>query len=172
MSISIRPIRLSDADGYNKALGEVARERRFLRLIDAPSLESSRAFIAHNIDRANPHLVALDQDALIGWCDINRSTETGSEHCGWLGMGLLGAYRGKGIGAALLEKTLDAASDRFHRIELEVYASNHAAIGLYEKLGFAHEGRRHDALRREDGFEDILLMARILTPAPPPPAPF
>lgn len=161
MSITIRPITPDDAAAFNAVLDSVARERRFLRLTSAPSVASSRSFIASNIASGNPQFVALDGDTLVGWCDICRSDEPGSEHCGGLGMGLVASHRGRGIGQGLLAATLEAARPGFRRIELDVYASNTPAIALYEKLGFVHEGRRRQALLRGAQPEDILMMGLL-----------
>ena len=47
------------------------------------------------------------------------------------------------------------------RLELEVYADNEAAIRLYERFGFEHEGvlRRH-AFRNGE-YVDAIMMARL-----------
>jgi RimJ/RimL family protein N-acetyltransferase len=161
MPVTIRPITLADAEAFHAVLDRVARERRFLRLTSAPPLERSQAFVADNIARENPQFVVLDGDALVGWCDICRSSENDSEHCGWLGMGLLASHRGIGLGRNLLAATLNAARGRFERVELEVYASNRPAIALYEKAGFAHEGRRREALKRDGQVDDIILMGLL-----------
>ena len=41
-------------------------------------------------------------------------------------------------------------------------ARNHRAIALYERMGFAHEGRRADCLLIDGKFRDELYMAMIL----------
>ena len=165
MSISIRPIAAADAEAFHAVLDAVARERSFLRLTQAPPLERSRAFISGNLANGNPQFVAVDGMDLVGWCDICRSSEDGSTHCGWLGMGLLPSHRSLGIGSNLLAATLNAARARFERIELEVYASNSAAIALYERAGFAHEGRRRRALLRDGRYEDILMRGLLFNRA-------
>lgn len=50
------------------------------------------------------------------------------------------------------------------RIELEVFASNVAAIALYERLGFVHEGRKRSARILDGRIEDMLCMALVTTP--------
>lgn len=66
---------------------------------------------------------------------------------------------------------LNAARGKFERVELEVYASNTPAIALYEKAGFAHEGRRRRALLRDGVHDDIVMMGLLLSEAQPPPTP-
>ncbi|WP_297103874.1 GNAT family protein [uncultured Devosia sp.] len=171
MAITIRHITPADAPGFHDALDSVARERRFLRLTSAPPLERSQAFIADNIAKGNPQYVAVDTGVLVGWCDICRCDEPGSEHCGALGMGLVLSHRGKGIGRDMLAATLDAAQSRFDRVELDVYASNTPAISLYEKSGFTHEGRRRRAIQRDGRFDDIIIMGLLFSQSLPQPIP-
>jgi len=161
MTTLVRPITIADADGYNRALDIVAREERFLRMVAAPPVEGSRDFVAGNIAVGNPHFVALDGAEVVGWCDIYRSSDRGSEHVGSLGMGLIPSHRGRGLGRALIEATIGAARTGFRRVELEVYASNTAAIGLYERVGFTHEGRRIGAIWLDGRDRDILMMGMV-----------
>jgi RimJ/RimL family protein N-acetyltransferase len=161
MTILVRPIRVEDAEGFHAALDSVARENRYLRLTEAPPIAATRQFIAANIERGNSQLVAIDDGEVVGWCDICRSDERGSEHCGFLGMGLISSHRGRGIGRQLITQTLAAAAPTFERVELDVYSGNLAAIALYEKVGFVHEGRRRRAIVRDGAYQDILIMALL-----------
>lgn len=163
MNITVRPITLDDAGGFHAALDSVARERRYLRLTEAPPLARSLQFIASNLESGNPQFVAADGEAIVGWCDICRSSEQDSEHCGGLGMGVVADHRGMGIGTKLVTATLNAARGHFERVDLDVYASNTPAIALYEKVGFALEGRRRQALLRDGVYDDIVMMGLLLS---------
>lgn len=69
-----------------------------------------------------------------------------------LGMAILDGYRGAGIGSRLLEAGIEWARARgAHKVALEVWPHNDAAIALYRKFGFVEEGllRRH--YRRRNG---------------------
>jgi putative acetyltransferase len=62
----------------------------------------------------------------------------------------------------LAEAAIGARPGDVHKIELEVFADNVAAIALYRSLGFEQEGLRRDHYRREDGsLRSALLMARL-----------
>lgn len=158
----VRPITLDDVPGFNAALGSVALERRYLRTTEAPPLERSYGFVAGNIETGNPQFVALDDDVVVGWCDVCRVTDNGSEHVGVLGMGVFASHRGRGIGRQLIEATLADARTRFSRIELDVYASNRAAIALYLSVGFEQEGVRRAAIRIGGRDEDIVVMGLLV----------
>jgi RimJ/RimL family protein N-acetyltransferase len=124
----------------------VARERKFLALLEAAPPEVTREFVLQNIRLGNPQFVALVDDAVVGWCDIRVGGRDTLRHAGTLGMGVVAAHRGKGVGSALLRAALDAAKARgLARVDLTVRTDNLPAIRLYEKFGFAHEGtlRRH-----------------------------
>lgn len=160
--VEIRPIAMSDFDGFYAALDSVARERRFLSSHQAPPIESTASFVAGNIKNGNPQFVALAGSQIIGWCDICRQSKPVFEHSGVLGMGLVTQFRGQGIGSRLLAATLETArSRRFRRVELEVFANNSGAIALYRKHGFALEGTRRLGAMIDNQEIDIHIMAVI-----------
>ena len=68
-----------------------------------------------------------------------------------LGMWVLPEWRGQGGGRSLMEAALDARPATVHKVELEVFPDNEAAIGLYRSMEFEEEGLRRDHYRREDG---------------------
>jgi putative acetyltransferase len=79
-----------------------------------------------------------------------------------LGMWLLPRSRRRGGGRALMEAALDARPPHVHKIELEVFPDNEAAIALYRSLGFDQEGLRRNHFRRLDGsLRSSLIMARL-----------
>jgi len=160
MSVSIVPIEMRHVEGLNECVAEVARERRFLSIVDGFTLDQSAAWVATDRVRGNPFLVALDQDRVVGWCEVRRDLLPGRAHSGMLGMGLRAPYRGKGLGRQLIEQALQAARERgFERIELMVRSPNARAIRLYSQVGFSEEGRKRDAVRLDEGSEDEVLMA-------------
>jgi RimJ/RimL family protein N-acetyltransferase len=107
-------------------------------------------------------MVALAGGSVVGWCDIRREFFPSRAHRGTLGMGLLPAWRGRGIGRRLLEATLaQARRSGFKRIELDVHADNPRAIALYEKAGFVREGIVRDASLIDGVFRDAILMAIV-----------
>ena len=159
---TIVPITPALASGYRDALDAVAHERKYLSSLEAPPRERSEAFVTANIAAGNPHFVALVDDLVVGWCDIYRDSHPWAQHVGLLGMGVLADFRGQGIGQRLITSALDAARTAgFGRVQLEVYANYLPAISLYEKVGFAHEGRRRNAMHLPDGYCDLLIMGQL-----------
>ncbi|MCZ7499543.1 GNAT family N-acetyltransferase [Agrobacterium sp. ST15.13.015] len=162
-AISIEPIRAEHVESFHRALDAVSRERKYLSFLEAPPLDSVRAFVLDMIENDHPQFVAIADGKVVGWCDIRRESRPTHAHRGILGMGILPAYRDKGLGGRLMRQTLDAARQcGLHRVELSVHADNARAIALYEKIGFVHEGRGRDAVLIDGRYIDSLNMAIIL----------
>jgi RimJ/RimL family protein N-acetyltransferase len=71
---------------------------------------------------------------------------------GELGMSVARAWRGRGVGSALLAAAIEWAREQgLHKLSLSVFPHNEAAIGLYRKHGFVEEGRRVKHYRRASG---------------------
>jgi [ribosomal protein S18]-alanine N-acetyltransferase len=79
-----------------------------------------------------------------------------------LGMWILASHRGRGGGRMLMDAALAARPAEIHKIELEVWPENEAAISLYRGMGFEREGLRRNHYRRQDGsLRSALIMARL-----------
>lgn len=77
-------------------------------------------------------------------------------------MGIVPAYRGRGLGARLLNATLEAAFDAgFVRVELNVHADNGRAVALYDRVGFVREGTQRDAVFVDGEYRDAIAMALV-----------
>jgi hypothetical protein len=84
-------------------------------------------------------------------------------HVGSIGVALLPAYRGVGIGSTLLERGLAWAGPAgFVKMEAYVIASNLRARRLFQKFGFQLEGTRRQQLLIRGRYEDELVVARFL----------
>ena len=108
-------------------------------------------------------LVAEINGHVVGHLGLHVNDNARTRHVGYLGMAVDDQYRRKGIGKALLEQAVDLAQNwlNLHRLELEVFSNNEAAIGLYEAMGFEREGvRRHNAFLKGQ-YLDAIMMARL-----------
>ncbi|HEV8166945.1 MAG TPA: GNAT family N-acetyltransferase, partial [Actinomycetota bacterium] len=81
-----------------------------------------------------------------------------------LGMLVAAGWRGRGVGSALVAAGLAWAREAgAHKVALQVWPHNQAAVALYEKFGFQREGllRRH--YRRRNGeLWDAVVMGLLL----------
>lgn len=160
MSVQVRDAVADDMSGCRLCLDAVAQEGRWLSRLRAAPLERYAAFWASLHEAGAPQTVAVDGEAVVGWCDITLDASPVRAHVGSLGMGLLAGYRGQGLGRRLLRHTLALARDRgLERVELSVLHDNTAAFALYERLGFVVEGRRVRDWKHEGAYRDSILMA-------------
>ena len=140
-------------------------ERLYLAYVEPQERSNSMAYFASGIADGYPRMVAVDNSAVVGWCDVNPAASEraiAQRHIGRLGMGLLQPYRGIGLGAKLLRRCIDACIGKWDRIELGVYSHNERAIALYKRSGFVEEGRKREAWKLDGMTSDIIDMAILL----------
>ncbi|MEZ2128305.1 MULTISPECIES: N-acetyltransferase family protein [unclassified Sinorhizobium] len=160
--IAIVPIAPEHIESFHRALDTVAREKKYLSMLEATPLPQTREFVLGMIRKGNPQLVALADGEVVGWCDVSRHFFPSHAHRGSLGMGIIPAYRGQGLGRRLIEATLKQARESgFSRVELDVYTDNARAIALYERVGFVREGLVRDAACIDGRYFDAISMAVI-----------
>lgn len=154
-------------ESIHACLDAVARERKYLGFVKAPSLEETARFRKACLESGSPQLLLIDgNDTVVGWCDILVDTLEGFSHRGRLGMGVLSEYRGKHLGMRLALAAIAKAQELgLEKIELDVYASNITAMRLYEKIGFTIEGIRKKARKLEGEYDDIVAMGLFLNPS-------
>lgn len=104
--------------------------------------------------------VAVAGGAIVGQLHV----DTGSHGFGEIGMLVDRAWRGRGVGSALMAAAIDWARERgLHKLSLGVFAHNEAGIALYRKFGFVEEGRRVKQYRRQSGeLWDVIDMGLLL----------
>ena len=83
-----------------------------------------------------------------------------ARHRSSLGISILKAYWGRGIGTAIMQTLVDEVKNTSaEQLELEVVAANERAIRLYERFGFVEFARHPRKLKYRDGtYADMVLM--------------
>ena len=104
--------------------------------------------------------VAEAEGAIIGMIHVGG----GGFGVGDLAMLVELGWRGRGVGSALLAAAIEGARSKgLHKLSLDVFAHNAAAIALYHKFGFVEEGRRLAQYRRSSGeLWDSIVMGLLL----------
>jgi RimJ/RimL family protein N-acetyltransferase len=163
----VRRVTSEDLGELGRGFKLVVDEKRWLGVQPPVTDEGMAAWLRERIDDGRQMLALEDEGgALVGLIDIHPTRTAGVQA---IGMWVLAEQRGKGGGRLLLEAAIEARPPETHKIELEVWPHNEAAIGLYERLGFDREGLRRDHYRRRDGkLHSSLIMARLFPDAEPP----
>jgi RimJ/RimL family protein N-acetyltransferase len=93
-------------------------------------------------------IVAVTDGQIIGMTGV----EVSRHGLGEIGMHVDRGWRGRGVGTVLLAAAIGWARDQgMHKLCLEVFPHNSAAIALYRRCGFVEGGQRVQQYRRASG---------------------
>ena len=142
---AVRPASVGDARAMAELFAAVAEERDAIATEPPVDVEERTALFART---AAGTVVAVADGRVIGMLHVDVSRHGFGE----FGMLVDRDWRGRGAGSALVQATVEWARDHgLHKLCLEVFAHNSAAIALYRKYGFMEEGRRIKQYRRDSG---------------------
>jgi RimJ/RimL family protein N-acetyltransferase len=153
----VRPARSGDARPMVELFAAVAAERDGIATEPPVDIEQRVAQFAGS---AAWSVVAVASGQIIGMLHV----EVSRHGFGELGMLVDGGWRGRGVGSALVQAAVSwARGQGLHKLCLEVFAHNAAAIALYRASGFVEEGRRVRQYRRASGeLWDTIVMGLAL----------
>lgn len=150
----------------HEAISELVVEGAALGWIDVPPLQE----IVDLVDELSAGtatgeaclVVAMTVEREVGgfayW--LRRPHETEAPHADITKVALLPAARGGGNGRKLVQALIDQAQgEQVEVLTLDVRGNNHAAIALYEKMGFKEYGRIPDYVAIGDERWDNVYMA-------------
>ncbi|MGP6159964.1 MAG: N-acetyltransferase family protein [Vulcanimicrobiaceae bacterium] len=165
---AIRPMRDDDVEAFVGLFYRVCAEGRWLAT-EVPFeitdfVRRVRLGLRSNF-HVNAQFVAVERagEAIVGQIHVLRLP--GEPASATVGMLVGPDFRGRGIGAALLDAALAwACAQPLRRLELEVFPHNAAALRLYRSRGFRDVELRRNALPRRNGeLWDVLAMRLELT---------
>jgi len=157
VSVDVRPATEADLDAAVDLYADVAAEGRWIGGEAPVDTEERRARMESSIRREDARFfMADDHGEIVGHLWIGLAAYGVAD----VGMMVAADARGQGVGSALLAAAVDwARGVGAHKIALQVWPHNEAALALYRKFGFEQEGylRRH--YRRRNGeLWDALVM--------------
>jgi RimJ/RimL family protein N-acetyltransferase len=154
----IRRARVEDAEAYARVIAEVAGEDEFILTEPPVDVEALAERVAGRVAAGGPDALFVVEAAgeIVG----NLGLHAHEAGVVTLGMALLPAVRGHGLGRRLLDAGLAHARTReWHKVHLEVFPTNERAVALYRGAGFELEGCLREHYRRRDGtLRDVLVL--------------
>ena len=147
--VVLRLAEIDDAAKIIQLLQQVKQETSYL-VLDPMTLtiEKEQELIARYADHPCALMVVAETAGEIIGILTLLPLATSEQHKVELGVCVLAAYWGQGIGSNLMEVGLDfAAHSDIECIELEVVKDNRAAIRLYEKFGFVKVAEQVDTIQ-------------------------
>ena len=165
----LRPTAPEDAEAMIRYMKETAGETEYLlRYPDEVSftVEGEREILGRLMDDpSTAMMVAIVDGRVAGNCSINGiGSKRKILHRCSMAIALYREFWHLGIGTAMIEYLAELARKiGYRQMDLEVVTENTQAQALYAKCGFTETGRRHHALRFDDGsLHDEILMYREL----------
>ena len=153
----VRPALPGDARAMAESFAAVAEERDGIATEPPVDIEERAALFARSMDGS---VVAVAGGRIVGFLHVEASRHGFGE----FGMLVDRDWRGRGVGSALVQAAIGwARGQGLHKLCLEVFAHNAAAIAVYRKSGFVVEGRRVKQYRRANGeLWDSIIMGLAL----------
>lgn len=112
-------------------------------------------------DPSGAMMLALVDGKVAGNCQFSGDVSKRKlKHRCSMAIALCEEFWGLGIATAMIEYLKELARQKgFEQMDLEVVADNIRAQALYKKCGFIESGRRHNALKFDDGsYHNEILM--------------
>lgn len=162
--VKLRPVRVDDAAATLRVVEEIAREGGMFLVSphEIRSVDEQREVIAA-MSPEDCWIVAEVDGEVVGFVDIRRGRMEKLRHTATLGIGVLGAYRGRGIGSLLLQAAEAwARKVGVRRLHFGVLAGNHRALLVYLKNGYQVEGCLRQQVREGDHYIDEYLVGKWL----------
>jgi RimJ/RimL family protein N-acetyltransferase len=163
--VTVRPATDDDLDQVVEQTWAVAAEGLWIGTEVPFDRAARRERLAASITSNTSTLLVADASATGGPAVVGHISITVAPYgVADIGMLLSDGWRGRGIGTALLEAASAWAElAGAHKMSLEVWPHNAAALHLYRKAGFEEEGRKRRHYRRRNGeLWDAILMGRPL----------
>ena len=158
----VRPARQGDIDQILDLLEAVAAERLWIGTEAPVDREARLAQLSDTIEGgATSVRYVTDAGGLVVG---NLGMELRPYNVAELGMFVHRQWRRRGVGSALMEAGIGwARSAGAHKVALQLWPHNHAALALYRKHGFEEEGRLRRHFRRRNGeLWDAVVMGLVL----------
>jgi phosphinothricin acetyltransferase len=168
MTPNVRRAIAADVAGITSVYNE-GIEDRIATLETEPRTEAERRAWLEERDERHPVLVAVDDDAVLGWVSLNVfNARHAYRFVADLSVYVARAARGRGVGSRLLDAAIaEARRLGFHKIVLAGFPFNDRGLALYRKYGFREVGIYREQGVLDGRWVDTIVMELLLDNAPP-----
>ena len=165
--ITIRPAEPDDSCSIIDTVRSNANERSYVLMEQyGKDSASERDYISGLDSTRNLLIVAAAGDEVVGClaalqADAGMRPET--NHILHIGLHLREKFRGLGIGANLLNYSIEWATELgYKKLEANIFTTNQRSLSMFKKAGFIEEGVRQNRIRMGRDFISEVLMGKVL----------
>lgn len=146
----VRRARQEDLSGLVGVIRQITQEETYIvgesvgHELDA-IVEYVDAIVRDDVESRSMFFVAIVDGEVIGWVDLREPERTKLRESTQLTMGILDEYRGRGIGARLLEHAHDwADANDYRKVFSSLPETNDEAVAFLKRNGWVTEAVRPD----------------------------
>jgi L-amino acid N-acyltransferase YncA len=163
----LRPAAAADADAICHIYNQGIEDRLATLETELRSPEERRQWLA---SRGARHPVIVAETTIggsattVGWASLNVfNPREAYRFVADISVYVERAWRGKGVGRALLEQLVELGRQRgFHKLVLSAFPFNDGGMALYSKLGFRTVGIYREQGLLDGKWVDTVVMERLL----------
>lgn len=159
----IRDARAADAEALCLIHNQGIEDRIATLETELRTPDERRQWLASRGPR-HPVIVAEAEGRVVGWGSLNSfNPRAAYDHVADFSVYIERAWRGKGVGRALLEALIEKARALgYHKLVLAAFPFNDMGMRLYERAGFRQVGVYKEQGRVDGGWVDIVIMEKLL----------
>jgi L-amino acid N-acyltransferase YncA len=163
VSVRVRGAWAADADAICRIYNQGIEDRVATLETELRTPDERRQWLAGHGPR-HPVIVAEVEGAVGGWGSLNRfNPRPAYDHVVDLSVYVERAWRGRGVGRALLQALIERARVLgYHKMVLAAFPDNRAGMALYERMGFTRVGIYHEQGQLDGRWVDVVVMERLL----------
>ena len=161
--VTIRDAEPADADAIAVIYNQGIEDRLATLETETRSAEERRRWLAARGPR-HPVIVGQVDGRVVGWGSLNSfNPRPAYDHVADFSVYVERAWRGKGVGRALLDVLVERArSLGYHKLVLAAFPFNEAGRRLYRNTGFREVGVYKEQGRVDGRWVDIVVMEKLL----------
>lgn len=165
--ITLRLAGCQDAEEIINVIKSNAPERSYVLMEHyGTKADSVKQYICSMNFEKNLLIVATSDTAVVGalsGIQMNGGDHPQTAHILTIGLHIIPAYRGMGIGSQMLEYAIVWAKEHaFKKLEANIFTVNKKSLHLFERAGFIEEGLRRKRIRIGNQYIDEVLIGKVL----------
>jgi L-amino acid N-acyltransferase YncA len=165
MIITVREVRLEDAEGIINVLNPIIETKKYSAMVRRLTLERQQNYMQHFPEHGIFHVAVDESETIVGLQSLEpiATYTTAFDHVGEIGTFVDLTLRGQGISKKLFEATYIKAKEKgYEKLFAYVRADNPVALKTYQAQGFEIIGVAKRQAKIDDTYIDEIFIEKFL----------